>query len=598
MKILLLTHAYNCLCQRLHSELNQLGHDVSIEFDINDDVCINAVARFTPELIIAPFLKRAIPAQVWQQHLCWIVHPGIIGDRGPSSLDWAILNQEKSWGVTVLQANEEMDGGDIWASETFDMRVASKSSLYRQEVTSAAVKAVKSALVNLAKKTFTPKPLAEHTLAENAQWRCLMKQSDRAINWQTDDSEMVLRKVNSSDGNPGLLTQLLNDELQGREFYLYNAAIEHGLSGQAGTIIAQKNDAIAIATIDSAIWISHLCESNLTEKNVTKNNVTEKQQLTSEMLPHQKRSLKLPAALVIGKELANMSLQCAGALGYKEVWHHTQNCKTEKGQTKIAYLYFNFYNGAMSTKQCQMLLTEYQQLAKSDADVIMLMGGNDFFSNGIHLNVIEHSESAADESWRNINAMNDICHAIIETTDKLTVAAINGNAGAGGVFLGLSCDLVAANEEVVLNPHYKSMGNLYGSEYWTYTLPERVGAEQAQRIMENRLPVGAIQARELGLIDFTFSKTLFLSELIRTVKNISSNDEFTDFLQAKKEKRQQDEQQKPLAQYREEELDQMNLNFYGFDPSYHMARYHFVHKLAKARTPAYLAKHRMSNYEN
>lgn len=166
MKILLLTHAYNCLCQRLHIELSQLGHDVSIEFDINDDVCINAVERFTPELIIAPFLKRAIPASVWQNYLCWIVHPGIIGDRGPSSLDWAIINQEKSWGVTVLQANDEMDGGDIWASETFAMRIAPKSSIYRQEVTTATVKAVKNALTNLADSTFSPKPLAKHTLAD------------------------------------------------------------------------------------------------------------------------------------------------------------------------------------------------------------------------------------------------------------------------------------------------------------------------------------------------------------------------------------------------------------------------------------------------
>jgi len=589
MKILLLTHAYNCLCQRLHIELSQLGHDISVEFDINDDVCINAVERFKPELIIAPFLKRAIPAQVWQKNLCWIVHPGIIGDRGPSSLDWAILNQEKSWGVTVLQANEEMDGGDIWASESFDMRIASKSSIYRQEVTTATIKAVKSALDNLATNAFSAKPLASHTLADNAKWRCLVKQSDRAIDWQEDDSETILRKINSSDGNPGLLTSLLNEELTSREFYLYNSSIDHGLSGLAGHVISQKNDAIAIATIDSAIWVSHLCESMATANNDT------------EILPHQKRSLKLPAGLLLKDELAKISLQCAGSLGYKEVWHHVQTCQTPLGQNKsgknkIAYLYFNFYNGAMSTKQCQALLTEYQQLATSDADVIMLMGGNDFFSNGIHLNVIEHNDSAADESWRNINAMNDICQAIIETTDKLTVAAINGNVGAGGVFLALACDLVAANDEIVLNPHYKSMGNLYGSEYWTYTLPERIGLSQATQIMENRLPLGAIQARELGLIDFTFSKELFLSELINTVKNIISNSEFDDFINAKKEKRQQDEQQKPLAQYRVEELAKMKLNFYGFDPSYHVARYHFVYKLAKARTPSYLAKHRQAGF--
>jgi putative two-component system hydrogenase maturation factor HypX/HoxX len=595
MKILLVSHAYNCLCQRLHIELAQLGHDVSIEFDINDDVCIDAVECFQPDLIIAPFLKRAIPDQVWQNHLCWIVHPGIIGDRGPSSLDWAILNQEKSWGVTILQANEIMDGGDIWATEHFAMRIASKSSLYRQEVTSATVKAIRKALSNLADKNFKPTPLADHNLPDNAKWRCLMKQSDRAIDWQQDDSETILRKINSSDGNPGLLTKLLNSELKDREVYLYNAAIDHALSGQPGHVIAQKNNAIAIATIDSAIWVSHLSEK-LIDNNSDMSSDTSSAS-TAALSLKKIRSLKLPAALLLNESLAEIELQCAGASAYKEVWHHIQALNTAPKEQKIAYLYFNFYNGAMSTSQCQTLLSEYQQLAKSDVDVIILMGGNDFFSNGIHLNVIEQSDSAADESWRNINAMNDVCQAIIETTDKLTVAAINGNVGAGGVFLALSCDLVAANEEVVLNPHYKSMGNLFGSEYWTYTLPERIGLEEANKIMENRLPVGAIQARELGLIDFTFTKELFLAELIKTVKNIISNDEFSEFLHAKLHKRQQDESQKPLSEYRTEELAKMKLNFYGFDPSYHVARYHFVYKLAKARTPSYLAKHRQAGYK-
>ena len=36
----------------------------------------------------------------------------------------------------------------------------------------------------------------------------------------------------------------------------------------------------------------------------------------------------------------------------------------------------------------------------------------------------------------------------------------------------------------------------------------------------------------------------------------------------------------------------MKLNFFGFDPSYHVARYHFVHKVPRSRTPLYLARHR------
>ena len=74
-----------------------------------DEAMIAAVSREVPDLIIAPMLKIAIPEEVWSRHHCLIVHPGIKGDRGASSLDWAIANHEKIWGVTILEAADEFD---------------------------------------------------------------------------------------------------------------------------------------------------------------------------------------------------------------------------------------------------------------------------------------------------------------------------------------------------------------------------------------------------------------------------------------------------------------------------------------------------------
>ena len=67
MRILLLTHAFNSLTQRLYVELTDAGHTVSIEFDVNDRVTEEAATLFRPEVIIAPFLKRAIPESVWRR---------------------------------------------------------------------------------------------------------------------------------------------------------------------------------------------------------------------------------------------------------------------------------------------------------------------------------------------------------------------------------------------------------------------------------------------------------------------------------------------------------------------------------------------------
>ena len=81
MRILFLTHSFNSLTQRLYTELTLRGHDVSIEFDINDAVTLEAVQLFHPDLIVAPYLRRAIPEAIWRQHLCLVVHPGVKGDR-------------------------------------------------------------------------------------------------------------------------------------------------------------------------------------------------------------------------------------------------------------------------------------------------------------------------------------------------------------------------------------------------------------------------------------------------------------------------------------------------------------------------------------
>ncbi|WP_026621913.1 methionyl-tRNA formyltransferase (plasmid) [Ensifer sp. WSM1721] len=99
MRTLLLCHTFNSLSQRLHVDLRELGHAVNVELDIHDDLTRQAVARFQLDLIVAPFLKRAIPADVLQRVRTLVVHPGIRGDKGPNALDWAILDGESRWGV-------------------------------------------------------------------------------------------------------------------------------------------------------------------------------------------------------------------------------------------------------------------------------------------------------------------------------------------------------------------------------------------------------------------------------------------------------------------------------------------------------------------
>ena len=560
MRILLLTHSFNSLTQRLYVELDARGHELSVEFDINDTVTEEAVALFKPDLIVAPYLRRAIPETVWRNHVCLIVHPGVRGDRGPSALDWAILEDQPEWGVTVLQADAEMDAGDIWAHVEFPMRAATKSSLYRREVTAAAVEAVLTAIGRFEEGGFQPKPLDYAHDDIRGTWHPLMKQEDRAIDWQRDTTETVLRKIRAADGFPGVF-----DTIDGREYALFDGHRDDTLSGEPGVLIGRRHHAICRATVDGAVWITHL-----------------------KPILAEERSFKRPAVSALGE--AALELSEIPEPGEGETWREIVYAETDG----VGYLSFPFYNGAMSTGQCRRLEAAYREACGRDTKVIVLMGGEDFWSNGMHLGAIEAAGSPAEESWRNINAIDDLCRAILTTESHLTVAAIRGNAGAGGVFLGLAADRVVAASSAVFNPHYKNMGNLFGSEYWTYLLPQRVGTGGIDRVMGRRLPVGAREARDIGLIDACLDGDPATVEagIHAYASGLAQAPDYGELLEQKVRKRKADEAEKPLESYREKELEQMRFNFFGFDPSYHGARYNFIRKVPLSRTPLFLAPHR------
>ena len=564
MKILLLTHAFNSLTQRLYVELRARGHEVSVEFDINDSVSEEAMRLTQPDLVIAPFLRRAIPESIWATVRCLVVHPGIKGDRGPSALDWAIQSGEREWGVTVLEANGEMDAGDIWASHTFALRAASKGSIYRSEVTEAAVRGVLEALEKMNDSAFRPELLDYAKRDVRGKLRPLMKQADRAIDWTRDASATVLAKIRAADGFPGVL-----DSLFGEPVYLYDAHPEAELRGGVpGQVLAKRHGAILRGTVDGAVWIGHLKRKS------------------------DEPALKLPATMVLGNRLAGVPEVDAPRDGdgmratYRDIRYE------ERGE--VGYLHFAFYNGAMSTAQCRRLAEAIRHAKSRPTRVLALLGGPDYWSNGIHLNVIEAAAHPADESWANINAIDDVALEILTADRQLTIAAMQGNAGAGGVFLALAADRVLARRGAILNPHYKGMGNLFGSEYWTYLLPRRVGADRADAITQNRLPIDAPRAAELGLIDACgpTDADKFAAWVRAEAEALATRPDFSAYLAAKVSRRAADEAAKPLAQYRAEELERMKLNFYGFDPSYHVARYHFVFKVPRSRTPLYLARHR------
>ncbi|CAN5575596.1 hydrogenase maturation protein [soil metagenome] len=447
----------------------------------------------------------------------------------------------------------------VWATATFPLRMGSKASLYRNEVTEAATQVALESVKHMAAGTFVPE-IDQRAICS------VVEQPACGIDWSMDSTELIIRKINAADNGLGLL-----DTIAGQSVHLYGAHREGQWRGQPGAIIAQRHGAICRATVDGAVWISHLKQPSMND------------QLT----------IKLPAATVLHDQLQDVPespielLYQGSADTFREIWYEEQNA--------VGYLYFDFHNGAFSTAQLGRLHEAFLAARRQPTKVIVLMGGMDFWSNGMHLSLIEAAADPAEASLRNCNAIDDLMRTIITTDSHLIVSAMRGSAGASGVILALIADKVCARSGIVLNPHYRTMG-LYGSAYWTYLLPQRVGQQRAVSLAANCLPMGVKEAFAIGLID-TMLPADFAdcdAELRCMAEALAHSPDYERRLAQKRAKRFHDEKLKPLAAYRAEEFAQLKNNLYGVDPAYHVARFNFVHKIAPPSTPLRLAKHRQA----
>lgn len=661
MKILFICTAHNSLSQRLYLSLAQL-HAVTVEYALSDKAMREAAHLAKPDLIICPFLTSRVPVDIYEEYMTLIVHPGPPGDAGPSSLDWVLMGDDGTeadpnlllqkhtlsekgrpyWGVTVLQAEDEFDAGPVWAYEQFPIDIdepgLTKSGLYRGSVTRAAVSACLAAVDRINSAAYQSAPLtppltpgsspcpspvyrAIHPgLKANAHFkemsvglqkpflggpthhRPLLKAAQRDFNVHTNNAKEISRRIRCSDSQPGCLSSVL-----GQNMYIYGGTIEEGAwiaSSKAapGSIVAVRDEAVCFRTTDKrGIWITHVRKI--------------KKKTDAKLWPKVPAVTGLREAGILNEaSISKLSMPYATQKWAKsphstnqDIWvDFTSIEDSNSGSSRVAYVYSDFYNGAMSTSQCEKLVEALEfvletHTAQRSLAAVAMMGGSGYFSNGIHLNVIEAAADPAMESWDNINRINDVVYYLLHefpSRNILTFAGVRGNAAAGGVAMATACDCVVAGAEVVLNPAYRALG-LYGSEYHSISYFGRCGSEGGRRLLREMTPISAYDARSMGVVDHVLPGTgALLDTRIRNhVKAVvrsmgTSRTGSTRYLPGAW-KAHADLTPTGLARARAHELGEMSQDFWSpRSVRYHTRRGAFVRKMKATSTPLRFAKHR------
>ncbi|KAK2592726.1 RNA polymerase II C-terminal domain kinase beta subunit [Conoideocrella luteorostrata] len=669
MKILFFCTAHNSLSQRLYLVLSRqhsvtVEYALTAQSMIEaaalvqpDLIICPFLTSLVPQQIYDEYLTLIVhpgpPGDAGPSAIDWL----LMGDDGTEPDSETLLAENRfnpvgrsHWGVTVLQATGEFDAGPVWAFDQFAVDIngtgVTKSSLYRGPVTRAAIAATLAAVERIeaaATLAFTAfgapfgAPLSppitpteerhgspavvsispglsssgefaelsvtasEPFLGGRTHHRPLLKAAQRDFDVKKHDAEAISRRIRSADSQPGCLSGLFGPNL-----YLYGGMIEDPtlLPSMSqffppGSVVAIRDEAVCIATCDDkGVWITHIRQV----KSKTDPALWPKVPAASGL---QQLGLVPSGSEPWDHSLLPLTLSDewsrSGYDTFQEIWVDFANV----GDKHLAYLYFDFYNGAMSTKQCNRLVQCLEYIISRSSErlpltAVVLMGGDSYFSNGIHLNVIEAAANPAEESWYNINAIDDVVQKVLldlPSRGITTVAAIRGNAAAGGVALATACDVVLAGPDVVLNPAYRALG-LYGSEFHSISYPGRCGPYRARTILRSMTPLSANDACDMGLVDYVLPKP---TESLDTAIRAHVEGMFTPGKQSREAavsafgswKESVDTSSAGLAQARAMELGQMSQDFWSpRSERYHTRRRDFVRKSKPSSTPLRFASHR------
>jgi putative two-component system hydrogenase maturation factor HypX/HoxX len=123
------------------------------------------------------------------------------------------------------------------------------------------------------------------------------------------------------------------------------------------------------------------------------------------------KGIKLPATSVLAGHLdevpESLERPTGPSDGYREVEYRRVGPDGCVGIVRA-----DLYNGAMSASQGHRVAAALRHAAGQDTKVLVFEAG-EVFSNGIHLNVAEGRPDPTVESWRNINAINDVCRELL-----------------------------------------------------------------------------------------------------------------------------------------------------------------------------------------
>jgi methionyl-tRNA formyltransferase len=221
---------------------------------LRDQDAVDQFKALEPELCVMAFVTDIVPMSMINFPSLGTIqyHPSLLPlHRGPSSINWPIIQGKTETGLTIFWPDDGLDTGPVLMQKKVEIAPeATLGSVYFNKLYPLGVQAMIES-VDLVRSGDAPKIVQDESQATYESW---CKASDVVVDWSAG-VETVFNLIRGSDPQPGA-----NTTHNGEKLFLYDAAhSSYGSAGHnAGAVIEIGVEKIIVASTDGSVAIGRV----------------------------------------------------------------------------------------------------------------------------------------------------------------------------------------------------------------------------------------------------------------------------------------------------------------------------------------------------
>ncbi len=211
------------------------------------------LASYNADAMIVVAYGRIIPKNILDlpKYGCINVHASLLPKyRGAAPIQWAVLDGEKSSGVSIMQMDEGLDTGDIIAQSEIVLDKKETSDSLFDKLSLEGGHLLLKTLDEIEAGTSKRTPQPEVSTTEYAR---MITKADGLVDW-TKSAEEIERLVRGMNSWPGAYTFM-----DGKNVKLWDCdIIDENTDAQPGTVTRADKNALTVQTGKGQIKINEL----------------------------------------------------------------------------------------------------------------------------------------------------------------------------------------------------------------------------------------------------------------------------------------------------------------------------------------------------